>query len=103
MLVTALNPHIGYEKAAQISIKAYREDTTLKRGGAVAGLPDGRAIRQVGPPRGHERTRSPSTKKRNDGAGLGAIRLEKDVDARLDRGLDVFAADQSTTPNRSRL
>jgi fumarate hydratase class II len=24
--VTALNPHIGYEKAAQITIKAYRED-----------------------------------------------------------------------------
>lgn len=30
MLVTALNPHIGYEKAAQISLKAYREDTTLR-------------------------------------------------------------------------
>jgi fumarate hydratase, class II len=28
MLVTALNPHIGYEKAAQISLKAYREDLT---------------------------------------------------------------------------
>jgi fumarate hydratase, class II len=30
MLVTALNPHIGYEKAAQISLKAYREDLTLR-------------------------------------------------------------------------
>ncbi len=30
MLVTALNPHIGYEKAAQISLKAYREDITLR-------------------------------------------------------------------------
>jgi fumarate hydratase, class II len=30
MLVTALNPHIGYEKAAQIAIKAHREDTSLK-------------------------------------------------------------------------
>jgi fumarate hydratase class II len=30
MLVTALNPHIGYEKAAQISLKAYREDLSLK-------------------------------------------------------------------------
>jgi fumarate hydratase class II len=28
--VTALNPHIGYEKAAQISLKAYREDITLR-------------------------------------------------------------------------
>src|SRR6476619_2874790 len=30
MLVTALNPHIGYEKAAQIALKAHREDTSLK-------------------------------------------------------------------------
>ena len=30
MLVTALNPHIGYEKAAEIAIKAYREDTGLR-------------------------------------------------------------------------
>ena len=30
MLVTALNPHIGYEKAAQISLKAYHEDLTLR-------------------------------------------------------------------------
>ena len=30
MLVTALSPHIGYEKAAQISLAAYREDIGLK-------------------------------------------------------------------------
>src|SRR5215470_16938881 len=30
MLVTALNPHIGYEKAAQISLEAYRNDLTLR-------------------------------------------------------------------------
>ena len=30
MLVTALNPHIGYERSAQISLKAYREDLTLR-------------------------------------------------------------------------
>ena len=30
MLVTALNPHIGYEKSEQISLKAYREDLTLR-------------------------------------------------------------------------
>jgi fumarate hydratase class II len=30
MLVTALNPHIGYEKSAQISLKADREDLTLR-------------------------------------------------------------------------
>ena len=31
MLVTALNPHIGYEKAAQIAKKAHKEGLTLKR------------------------------------------------------------------------
>ena len=30
MLVTALNPYIGYEKAAQVAKKAYEEDLTLK-------------------------------------------------------------------------
>src|SRR5215472_12677439 len=30
MLVTALNPHIGYEKAAQISLKAYHEGLSLR-------------------------------------------------------------------------
>jgi fumarate hydratase, class II len=30
MLVTALNPHIGYEKSAQISLKAYRENLSLR-------------------------------------------------------------------------
>ena len=30
MLVTALNPHIGYEKAARVAKKAYAENTSLK-------------------------------------------------------------------------
>jgi fumarate hydratase, class II len=30
MLVTALNPHIGYEKAAEIAQKAHREDISLR-------------------------------------------------------------------------
>jgi fumarate hydratase class II len=30
MLVTALNPHIGYDKAAAIAKKAHREGTTLR-------------------------------------------------------------------------
>jgi len=29
MLVTALNPHIGYDKAAAIAKKAHKEGTTL--------------------------------------------------------------------------
>jgi fumarate hydratase class II len=31
MLVTALNPHIGYDNAAKIAKKAYADDTTLKQ------------------------------------------------------------------------
>jgi fumarate hydratase class II len=30
MLVTSLNPHIGYYKAAEIAQKAHKEGTTLK-------------------------------------------------------------------------
>ena len=30
MLVTALNPHIGYDKAAKIAKTAHRNGTTLK-------------------------------------------------------------------------
>jgi fumarate hydratase class II len=30
MLVTALNPHIGYDNAAKVAKKAYEDGTTLK-------------------------------------------------------------------------
>jgi fumarate hydratase class II len=30
MLVTALSPHIGYEKSAEIALKAHRESTSLR-------------------------------------------------------------------------
>ena len=38
MLVTALNPHIGYDKAAKIAKKAYAEGTTLKEAAVALGL-----------------------------------------------------------------
>ncbi len=37
MLVTALNPHIGYDKAAQIAKKAHKEGTTLKEAAVASG------------------------------------------------------------------
>ena len=37
MLVTALVPHIGYDKAAEIAKKAHREDTTLKEASIASG------------------------------------------------------------------
>jgi fumarate hydratase class II len=37
MLVTALTPHIGYDKAAEIAKKAHREATTLKAAALALG------------------------------------------------------------------
>ena len=38
MLVTALNPHIGYDNAAKIAKKAYKDNSTLKEAGVELGL-----------------------------------------------------------------
>jgi fumarate hydratase class II len=38
MLVTALNPHVGYDNAAKIAKTAYAENTTLKEAGVKLGL-----------------------------------------------------------------
>src|ERR1700709_1712166 len=37
MLVTALNPHIGYDKAAQIAKKAHKEGTSLREAAIATG------------------------------------------------------------------
>jgi fumarate hydratase class II len=44
MLVTALNPHIGYDKAAQIAKKAYADGTTLREAAMASGLLSGEAF-----------------------------------------------------------
>jgi fumarate hydratase, class II len=36
-LVTALNPHIGYDKAAQIAKKAHEDGTTLRDAACTLG------------------------------------------------------------------
>ncbi len=38
MLVTALNPHVGYDNAASIAKKAHKEGTTLKEAAVALGL-----------------------------------------------------------------
>ena len=38
MLVTALNPHIGYDNAAKIAKKAHNDGTTLKEAGIALDL-----------------------------------------------------------------
>lgn len=37
MLATALNPHIGYDKAAEIAKKAHREGTSLREAAMASG------------------------------------------------------------------
>jgi fumarate hydratase class II len=41
MLVTALNPHIGYDNAAKIAKKAHKEGTTLREAAVASGLLSG--------------------------------------------------------------
>ena len=48
MLVTALNPHIGYDNAAKIAKTAHKTGKTLKADGGRARPRDRRAVRPVG-------------------------------------------------------
>ena len=48
MLVTALNPKIGYDNAAKVAKKAHKEGTTLKQAALALGLLDGGRVRPVG-------------------------------------------------------
>jgi fumarate hydratase class II len=41
MLVTALNPHIGYDKSAQIAKKAHKEGTSLREAALALGYVTG--------------------------------------------------------------
>ena len=38
MLVTALNPHIGYENSAKIALKAHRDGTSLREAALALGI-----------------------------------------------------------------
>ena len=38
MVVTALNPYIGYDNAAKISLKAYRENLSLREAAKLLNL-----------------------------------------------------------------
>jgi fumarate hydratase class II len=46
MLVTALNPHIGYDKAAQIAKKAHKEKTSLRAAALALGYLTGEQFDQ---------------------------------------------------------
>ena len=50
MLVTALNPYIGYENAAKTAKKAFKGEHLPQGGLRGAGLPDGGEVRRGLPP-----------------------------------------------------
>ncbi len=47
MLVTALNPHIGYDNAAKVAKKAYKDNTTLEEAAIELGLLTSEKFREV--------------------------------------------------------
>ena len=51
MLVTALNPLIGYDKAAEVAKKAHKEGSTLRESAIALGYLTGQAVRRGGPAR----------------------------------------------------
>ena len=54
MLVTALNPKIGYDKAAEIAKKAHHEGISLREAALKLGHLTETGIRRAGPPRKHD-------------------------------------------------
>ena len=65
MLVTALNPHIGYDNAARIAKNAHKTGKTLKAVGRGARAGDRRAVRRVGAAREDGRTVAPGDAAKN--------------------------------------
>ena len=47
MLVTALNPHIGYENAAKVAKTAFRENLTLKEAAVKLGMLSGEKFDEI--------------------------------------------------------
>ncbi len=56
MLFTALAPHIGYDRAAQIARRAHAEGTTLRAAAIASGLLSAEAFDQWVVPPGLKRT-----------------------------------------------
>jgi fumarate hydratase class II len=47
MLVTALNPHVGYDNAARIAKKAFAENSTLREAAIELGLLNGEEFDKI--------------------------------------------------------
>ena len=68
MLVTALNPHIGYERSAAIALAAHRQGQSLREAAIASGHLTARAVRQLDPPGGdgEPRTRTRHVPERHE-------------------------------------
>ncbi len=99
MLVTALNPHIGYEKAAEVAQKAHREGLTLREAALGARLRHGRAVRRLGAAGGHDPpVGRVSSKARSGGSGSSRTPAARQSAAR-DRAARKVGAPQ-TAPRK---
>ena len=58
MLVTALAPHIGYDRAAEIAKKAHKEGSTLREAALALGYVTRGGFRPLGAAGGHGLTMS---------------------------------------------
>ena len=74
MLVTALNPYIGYENAAKTAKKAYKENISLKEACVRARLPDRGEVRRGLPPRSRWPNQGQCPGPRTAPAGRGGAR-----------------------------
>ena len=94
MLVTALNPHIGYDNAAAIAKHAHKNKATLRDAAVAARPPHRRGVRRHGAARGDDRP-----------GRLGCDRLrdqsQEDLDGHL-RRTDQHARGRAGQPRRLR-
>ena len=86
MLVTALAPHIGYDKAAEIAKKAHREGTTLREAALALGYVERRGLRSLGASGGDGQTRLESSLHIDVSNGKGANGSHQIESARQARG-----------------
>src|SRR5262249_23668097 len=85
MLVTALNPHIGYERAAQISLKAYREDLTLREAALRLGSVTAEQFDEWVPPEDMTHPLTSDLKEKTDGDPATRRKSRQSAEARAAR------------------
>ena len=75
MLVTALAPRLGYDRAAEIAKKAHREGTTLREAAVALGYLTADGVRPGGPARADDAARSGRIPRRGQPSGPFQVAL----------------------------